>query len=172
MFWGRFPRRQEKAASPQKRGATHWVTPLNGTKSALAELGSAAGGFEAVLLPLLHTRVAGEEAGGLQSRAVLGVDLQQGPGDAVPDGAGLTGDAAAGDGGGDVHLAQQVGGDQGLTDDELQGIQTKVVVDVTAVDGDGAGAVGEEMHPGHGGLPAAGAIQVRLLALIHIPLPP
>ena len=34
-------------------------------KSALAELGSPTGGLEAVFLTLLHTRIAGEEAGGL-----------------------------------------------------------------------------------------------------------
>ena len=33
----------------------------------------------------------------------------------------------------------------GLTDDELQGLQTEVIVDITAVDGDGTGAVGEQM---------------------------
>ena len=40
--------------------------------SALRELGSAAGGFQAVLLTLLHTRIAGEEAGGLEGGAELG----------------------------------------------------------------------------------------------------
>ena len=60
----------------------------------------------------------------------------------------------------------------GLTDQELQGLQAEVIVDVPAVDGDSAGAVGEEMHAGHGGLPAAGAIQIRLLALIHSFVPP
>ena len=60
-------------------------------------------------------------------------------------GASLTGDAAAGDGGDDVHLANHAGGDQGLADDELQGLQAEVVVDITAVDGDGAGAVLKQM---------------------------
>ena len=134
----------------------------------LAELGRAAGGFEAVLLTLLHTRIAGEEAGALEGGAVLLVHLEEGPGHAVADGAGLAGDAAAGDGGHDVHLAQVLGGDQGLADDELQGLQAEVVVDVTAVDADGAGAVGEEVDAGHGGLPAASTVVVRLLALIHL----
>ena len=86
----------------------------------------------------------------------------------MADGAGLAGDPAAGDGGGDIHLAQQIRGVQGLADNELQGLQTEVVVDVTAVDGDGTSAVGEQMHPGHGGLPAAGAVMVRLLALMQL----
>ena len=104
----------------------------------LGELRSATGCFQTVLLSLLHSGVAGQETGGLQSGAILGVHLQQGAGDAVADGAGLAGHAAAGDGGNDVHLAQQVGGVQGLTNDQLQGLQTKVIVDVTAVDGDAA----------------------------------
>ena len=110
--------------------------------------------------------------GGLQGGAVLLVGQQQSAGHTVTDGAGLAGDAAAGDGGHDVHLAQLLGGDQGLTDQELQGLQAEVIVDVTAVDGDGTSAVGEQMHAGHGGLPTAGAIEIRLLALIHDRLPP
>ena len=79
----------------------------------LAELRCATSGFEAVLLSLLHSGVAGQEPGGLQSGAILGVHLQQGAADAVADGAGLAGDPAAGDGGGDIHLAQQVCGVHG-----------------------------------------------------------
>ena len=48
----------------------------------------------------------------------------------MTDSAGLTGNAAAGDGDNDVNLAQHVGGDQGLTNDQLQGLQTEVIVDV------------------------------------------
>ena len=143
-------------------------------KLSLAELGSATGGFEAVLLAFLHSGVAGQETGGLQGSAVALIDQQQGAGDAVADGAGLAGNAAAGNGGLDVNLADGAGGDQGLTDDELQGIQTEVVVDITAVDGDRAGAVGDEVNAGNGGLSAAGAVHIGLLALIgcHISLPP
>ena len=107
----------------------------------LAELRCATSGFEAVLLTLLHTRIAGEEASGLQGGAELLIGQQQGAGHTVTDSAGLTGDAAAGDGGNDVHLAQLLGGSQGLTDQQLQGLQTEVLVDVTAVDGDRTGAV-------------------------------
>lgn len=86
----------------------------------------------------------------------------------MTDRAGLSGDAAAGDGGDNVHLADGGGGDQGLTDNELQGLKTEILVDVPAVDGDGAGPAGEQVHAGHGGLPAAGAVMIRLLTLIHI----
>ena len=44
----------------------------------LAELRCATSGFEAVLLTLLHTRIAGQEASLLQQGAVLIALLQQG----------------------------------------------------------------------------------------------
>ena len=92
--------------------------------------------------------------------------------DAVAQSAGLTGHAAALDGGNDVHLTQSVGGVQGLTDDHLQSLQTEVLVDAAAVDGDGAGAVLKQMHAGDGGLAAAGAVLVGILGLIHSLFPP
>ena len=146
--------------------------PQEASDLSLAELGRAAGGVEAVLLALLHTRVASQEPGRLQSGTELLVHQQQGPGNAVADGAGLTGDAAAGDSGDDVHLAHRGGGDQGLTDDELQGLQTEILLNVPAVDGDGAGAVGEEVHAGHRGLPTASAVVIGLFTLIHLRYPP
>ncbi len=68
---------------------------------------------------------------GLQGGAELLIGQQQGAGHTVTDGAGLAGDTAAGDGSNDVHLAQLLGGDQGLADQQLQGLQAKVIVDVT-----------------------------------------
>ena len=61
----------------------------------LAELRSATSGFEAVLLALFHSRVAGQEAGGLEGGAEALVHGQQGAGDAVTDCACLAGKAAA-----------------------------------------------------------------------------
>ena len=92
----------------------------------LAELRSTACSLEAVLLTLFHARIAGQEPGGLQGAAVVLVHHEQGAGDAVTDGAGLAGHAAAGDGRFDVDLADGAGGDQGLADDELQGLETKM----------------------------------------------
>ena len=112
------------------------VLQVSGINSALGELRCATSCFETVLLALLHTRIAGQEAGLLQDGAVLGVHQQQGTADAVAQGAGLAGHAAALDGGNDVHLAQGIGGVQGLTDDHLQSLQTEVLVDAAAVDGD------------------------------------
>ena len=74
-------------------------------KSALAELRSAAGSLQAVLLTFLHTRIAGQEAGLLQGGAQLGVELQQGAGQAVADSASLAGTATADDVDDNVELA-------------------------------------------------------------------
>ena len=143
-------------------------------RSALAELRSAAGGFETVLLALFHSRVTGQETGGLECGTIALIENDEGTGDAVADGAGLTGHAAALDSGIDVNFSHGVGGDQGLTNDELQGLETEVIVDLTAVDGDNAAAVGDEVNAGHGGLPTAGTVHIGLLGLIgcHIRLPP
>jgi len=132
----------------------------------LAELRSAACGFETVLFTLFHSRVAGQQTGGLESGAVVLVHDEQRAGDAVADGAGLAGNAAAGNGGLDVDLADGAGGDQGLADDELQGLETEVIVDVTAVDRDDAAAVGNEVDAGDRGLSASGAVHIGLLGLV------
>ena len=100
----------------------------------LGELGSATGCLEAVLLSFLHSGVAGQEAGGLQGAAELGVQGQQGTGDAVTDSAGLAGNAAASHIDNHIHSVNHTGGNQGLTDNELQGVQAKVLVDVAAID--------------------------------------
>ena len=54
-------------------------------KSALAELGCTTCSLQTVLLTFLHTRIAGQEAGLLQGGAQLGVELQQGAGQAVAE---------------------------------------------------------------------------------------
>ena len=51
------------------------------SRSALAELRCATSGFEAVLLALLHTRIAGQETGLLQDGTVVLAGQQQGAGD-------------------------------------------------------------------------------------------
>ena len=48
----------------------------------------------------------------------------------MTDSAGLTGNTATANGDNNVNLTQQVGSDQGLTNDQLQGLQTEVIVDV------------------------------------------
>ena len=151
-----------------------WIVKLFSKRKilALGELRCATSGLQTVLLALLHTRIAREETGLLQDGAVLGVDQQQSAGNAVAQSAGLTGNAAAFNGGNDVDLAELLGSGERLTDDHLQGLETEILVDVAAVDGDGAGAVLEEVNAGDGGLSTAGAVQIRLLGLIHSSLPP
>ena len=70
-----------------RRRGRHMTLRSSFDESALAELRGAAGGLEAVLLALLHSGVAGEEAGGLEGGAVVLIDDDQGAGDAVADGA-------------------------------------------------------------------------------------
>ena len=71
-------------------------------RSALGVLRGLAGLLEAVLLALLLARVAREEAGLLELGAQLGVELDERPGDAEAQGAGLARDAAAVERGVDV----------------------------------------------------------------------
>ena len=54
-----------------------------------------AGAEQSVFLPFLDARIAGQQAGGLERRLELAVELDQGAGDAQPDGLGLGPDAAA-----------------------------------------------------------------------------
>src|SRR3990170_3443323 len=71
---------------------------LSGTasrpRSALRVLRRLAGSLEAVLLALLHPRVAGEEAGLAKGQAAFRIELEESTGEAVPDRAGLTRDPA------------------------------------------------------------------------------
>ena len=55
-----------------------------------------------------------------QNRLESCIVIDQSAGNTVTDSAGLAGHAAAGDGGNDVHLAQLLGGDQGLADQHRQ----------------------------------------------------
>jgi len=90
----------------------------------------------------------------------------------VAQSAGLTGDAAALNGADEIDLADQLGGGEGLTDDHLQGVQTKIIIDVTAVNRDRAGAALIQTNAGDGRLTSAGAVLILSLALVHTLLPP
>ena len=139
-------------------------------KSALAELGCTTCSLQTVLLTFLHTRIAGQEASLLQDSAVLIALLQQGTAQAVADSASLTGNTAAGNTDDDVILALQAQQDQRRTDDQLQGLQTKVVVDVTIVDGDLAGA-GVNANAGNGILTTTSAVEIRF-GFVPVRVPP
>src|ERR1700720_4188041 len=76
---------------------------------ALCVLRSLAGPLQAVLLALLHPRVAGQQACLLQSGPEVRVVLDEGTCDAVRDGAGLAAGAAADHLDADVELALGAG---------------------------------------------------------------
>ena len=65
------------------------------SRSALAELRCATGGFEAVLLSFLHSRVTSEETFLLEKSSVRIISEEKGSGNAVTDSACLTGNTAA-----------------------------------------------------------------------------
>ena len=115
---------------------------------------------------ILHTRIAAQEACSLQSSAVVGVSLQQSASETMTDSAGLTGDTAACNVGDDVELTGGAGNAEGLVDDELQGLETEVIVDGTAVDGD-LTAAGIQANASDGLLSAAGAVEVGLCTGVH-----
>ena len=81
--------RSDRGGSPAKRLKAPSRTRPTTATSALAVLRSLTGLLEAVLLPLRGARVTGQEAGLLEGRAVLGVDLDQGAGDREAQSAGL-----------------------------------------------------------------------------------
>ena len=84
--------------------------------------------------------------------------------------ASLAGNAAADNANHDVELILNAGHSQGAADDQLQGLQTKVLVNVTIVDGDLAGAV-VNANAGNGALTTTGAVEIRF-SLVHFSLPP
>src|SRR5438132_10581395 len=95
---------------------------------ALRVLESLPGPFVAVLLAFLHARIAGQQPILVKRRAKRLVAAGQGPGDAVPDRAGLAGDAAATDGGQHAAPPLYLRGLEGLPDYRLQGEPGEVLL--------------------------------------------
>ena len=136
-----------------------------GRDQRLRVLRSLAGLLEAVLLGLLLTGVAREEAGLLEGGAQLGVELDERPGDAEAQGTGLAGGATAEDRGVDVVGLGELGGAQRLGEDHLVGLRREVVGERALVDGDGAvalGLVGADADAGDGLLAATGGLHEGL----------
>src|SRR5689334_2680919 len=123
---------------------------------ALRELRALAGLLQTRLLALDLAVVAGQEPLALQLGAQVLVDADQRTRDAVPQRAGLAGDAAAVDPG--AHVVGRVGAGQlqGRRRDRAQRLAGEVLLDRLAVDRDGAGA-GNEHDPRHRRLALAGA---------------
>ena len=64
----------------------------------------------------------------------------------MTDSARLTGKAAAANVDYNVELADGVGLDERLVDNEFERIEREILVDLTLVDSDGAGAAGQDAH--------------------------
>src|SRR5436190_10351955 len=113
--------------------------------------------LQAVLLALLHPWITGEEAGLAQRQAVaLGVELEQGAGDAVPDRAGLAGDAAALDLDHHVEAALRSGHPERQADVGLVDRVPEMLLEGAAIDHDLA-LTRQQPDAGDGRLAAAGA---------------
>ena len=132
----------------------------------LGELGSTTSCLETVLLSFLHTRVSGEEAGLLEKRTIGFVSEKKSAGYTVTDCTCLAGDTAAANVCNDVKLAGGFGYAEGLVDDELEGFKSEVIVDITTVDGDVAGA-GVDTNASYRALSSAGTIEIRLCTSIQ-----
>src|SRR5450631_458432 len=104
--------------------------------SALRVLEALTGACLTVLLTLDLTVVAGEEAGLLEGTATLRIFGGQRAGNAVTHGVRLRAVSAAGHGGFDVVLVDELEQLERLTRDHATGLALEVVVDAFAVDGD------------------------------------
>ena len=88
----------------------------------------------------------------------------------MADSASLAGNTATGNADDDVILALEAQQDQRRADDQLQGLQTEVAVDVTVVDGDLTGA-GVNANAGNGILTTTSAVEIRF-GFVYVRLPP
>ena len=88
----------------------------------------------------------------------------------MADSACLTGNAAACNAADNIILIGSAGENERLTNDELKSFKTEILVDVTVIDGDFAGAV-LDTNASHRALSAAGAVEIRF-AVVHYSLPP
>ena len=129
-------------------------------RSALAVLRRLAGLLEAVLLAFLLARIAGEEAGRLEGATVLGVEFDKATSDPEAQRTSLAGGATAMNGGVDVVGLAGLGDGERLEQRLDLHLRREELVDRTAIDGDGAGAVAET-HAGDGTLATAGGLGER-----------
>ena len=109
-------------------------------KLSLRELACTTCGFETVLLSFLHSRVTGQKSRSFESRTVIFVRLKECTGESVTDSTRLTRNAAAFDGRNDIELTDGAGNIEGLIDDELESLKAEIIVYISVVDDDFAGA--------------------------------
>src|SRR4051795_7655394 len=135
-------------------------------RSALGVLRRLAGLLEAVLLALLDPRVTGEEARLLESRTVVGLDLDEGAGDRQAQRAGLPGDATTLEDADDVVLLALLEGHERLTDELLVHLVREVLLEGAAVELELAGA-GQQPHADDGLLAPADGLDRTPLGVGH-----
>src|SRR5687767_3529945 len=125
--------------------------------SALGELEAGTSALLTVLLALLHTRIAREEARLLEALAEFGVvDLERAR-DAVADRAGLAARSAAVHRHHDVELVDGLGERERLLDDHLEHFVREVFIETTAIDRD-LTAARADVHTRRRGLPSSGSV--------------
>ena len=135
-------------------------------KSALGELRSATSTLQTVLLSLLHSGVTSEEACLLEKGLVSLISGKERTSYAVTDSTCLTGEAAAANVCNDIELAGGLGYAEGLVNDILKSFKTKIVVYVSAVDGNNAGT-GIKTNSSYGLLSTACSVEIRLSTCIQ-----
>lgn len=106
----------------------------------LGELRCTASALETVFLSFGHSRVSGQEACLLECGAKLCIILKECSGDTVADSTCLAGHAAAVDAADDVELFAGACKSERLADDELEGLKAEIIVNLSVVDDDLAGA--------------------------------
>ena len=135
-----------------------WMVCLVQTSGlTLGELEAGACAAETVLFALFLASIAGQETCGLENGAEFRVDLAEGAGDAVAQGFGLTGHAAAGAASLDVVLVDHLDQLERLLHDHLQGLAREVILEGTTVNGNLPGT-GVEAGTGDGVLSFSSAV--------------
>ena len=85
----------------------------------------------------------------------------------MADSACLTCEAAAGDGAFDIELTVCMGSFQRLTNDQLEGFETEIIIDCEVIDLDFAGSAREQSYSCNRGLSSAGSVEICFLRLVH-----
>ena len=132
----------------------------------LRELRSTTCGLETVLLSLLHSGVTSEKASLLEKGLVGLVCGKERTSNTVTDSTCLAGEATTVNVSNDVELTLSLGYAEGLVNDELKSIESEVIVDISAVDGDNTGA-GIETNSCNGLFSSTCAVEIGLCTSIQ-----